>query len=142
MSTREILRGWNILIVEDDPLSLDVVVQILTFYGGTVHTAGNGKEGLEKANEVHPDFVITDLSMPVMNGWAFIAAMKGDPVLASIPIFALTATSVLGDRDRAIAAGCHNYLNKPLKPSVFIQQLLKMIGDIPELAKLFIAGSR
>jgi CheY-like chemotaxis protein len=73
--------------------------------------------------------------MPVMDGWGFIHALKKDRALAEIPAIALTAHAMIGDRDRAFAAGFHNYLTKPLTADTFIYDLLKLLMDIPELAE-------
>lgn len=130
---RDILDGWDVLVIDDDPGSLDVASRILKHYGATVYQAVDGKEGLEKAETVRPKFIISDLSMPVMDGWVFISRMQADRGLASIPTIALTAHAMIGDRERAIAAGFHNYLSKPLSPATFITDLLRLLVDIPEL---------
>ena len=130
---RDILEGWDILIVEDDPSSLDVALRLLKHYGATVHIAENGQEGLDQIRKVSPKFVISDLSMPVMDGWIMINRIKNDRAISDIPIIALTAHAMIGDRERAIAAGFHNYLSKPLSPATFIHDLLNLLVDIPEL---------
>src|SRR5690606_33940260 len=71
---RNLLEGWDIVVLDDEDDSLEVAEIILTEYGATVHTAANGKEGLEKVIAVKPRFVISDLSMPEMDGWGFINA--------------------------------------------------------------------
>lgn len=132
---RGVLYGWNVLVVDDDPGSLEVARLLLTFYGAVVTTAVDGEEGLAKAGEVQPRFIVTDLSMPVMDGWEMIKRLKADRVLGEIPIIALTAHAMVGDREKAIAAGCHNYMSKPLTPSTFIQELVKLLIVIPEFAE-------
>ena len=127
------LEGWDIVVVDDDPFSLDVARMILSHYGATVHTATNGAEGLESVRAVIPRFIISDISMPVMDGWEMVRRLKGDGRTASIPVIALTAHAMIGDRERAIAAGCHNYMSKPLTPSTFMRDLLRLLVDIPEL---------
>jgi len=128
------LRDWTILLVDDDQKSLEIMVELTTFFGATAHRAENGKAGLELARTVQPDFILTDLSMPVMDGWEMIKQLKNDPALAKIPIIALTAHAMVGDREKALAAGCHNYLSKPLRPESFGKQLNQLLSDIPELA--------
>jgi len=73
--------------------------------------------------------------MPVMDGWGFIHALKQDRALEEIPAIALTAHAMIGDRERAVSAGFHNYLTKPLTADTFIYDLLKLLMDIPELAE-------
>jgi CheY-like chemotaxis protein len=84
--------------------------------------------------KVKPKLIISDLSMPVMDGWEFIEAMKKDRELAGIPTIALTAHAMPGDREKAIAAGFHNYLTKPLTVDTFSSDLVRILIDIPELS--------
>lgn len=130
----DLLAGWNIVVLEDEPDSLEVAEIILAEYGAIVNAASNGQEGLELVRQVKPRFVISDLSMPVMDGWGFISQMKSDAHLTDIPVIALTAHAMVGDRERAIAAGFHNYLTKPLTVDRFMGDLVRLLIDIPELA--------
>lgn len=129
-----LLEGWDIVVLEDEPDSLEVAEIILDEYGASVNTATNGQEGIEVVRRVKPRFVISDLSMPVMDGWGFISEMKADPELLHIPVIALTAHAMVGDRERAVAAGFHNYLTKPLTVDTFMADLVRLLIDIPELA--------
>lgn len=131
---RDLLKGWDIAVIDDEEDSLLVAQVILDEYGATTHTASNGEEGLEVIRRVKPRFVISDLSMPVLDGWGLINKMQNDPVLKDIPAIALTAHAMVGDRDRAVAMGFHNYLTKPLTVETFIQDLVNLLIDIPELA--------
>jgi len=131
----DLLEGWSIVVLDDEGDSLEVAEIILDEYGATVHTAENGQEGLTVVRRTKPRFVISDLSMPEMDGWGFINAMKADRELASIPVIALTAHAMVGDRERAVAAGFHNYLTKPLTVDTFMADLLRLLIDIPELAE-------
>ena len=135
----ELLNGWNIVVIDDEDDSLWVAEIILTEHGANVITATNGKEGLEIIKQERPKFVISDLSMPVMDGWGLIYTLKNDHTLMDIPVIALTAHAMVGDRQRAIAAGFHNYLSKPLTVATFMKDLLVLLEDIPELALDLIA---
>ena len=130
-----LLEGWVIVVLDDEEDSLEVAQIILDEYGASIHTASNGKDGLEVVREVKPRFVISDLSMPVMDGWGFISALKSDPALMHIPAIALTAHAMVGDRERAFAAGFHNYLTKPLTVDTFMADLVRLLIDIPELER-------
>jgi CheY-like chemotaxis protein len=130
---RSLLDGWDVLVVDDEPFSRDVASRILKFYGATVWTAENGREALAIIPSVRPKFIISDISMPVMDGWGFIKRMKADRELLDIPVIALTAHAMVGDREKAMAAGFHNYLSKPLNPATFMKQLLTLLVDVPEL---------
>lgn len=99
---QDLLRGWTVVVLDDDPDSLELVRTILTAYDANVYTASNGQAGLALLREVKPDFVISDLSMPVMDGWAFADALKKNRGLAEIPVIALTAHAMQGDRERAM----------------------------------------
>jgi CheY-like chemotaxis protein len=132
--SRDILKGWEILVVDDEPDSLEVATRVLKFYGATVRTASNGKEAFESILANPPVFVITDLSMPVMDGWGLLYELKHNRNTAEIPIFALTAHAMTGDRARAIAAGFHNYLTKPLTPATFMNDLMMLLEAEPRLA--------
>jgi CheY-like chemotaxis protein len=138
---KDILRNWRVLVVDDDPGSLEVASFILRYYGAEVITENNGAAALGSAKLKMPHFVLTDISMPIMDGWTFIDHMKRDAVMAHIPIIALTAHAMLGDRERAIASGCHNYLTKPLTPATFIRDLLTLLVDIPEFKDHLESGS-
>ncbi len=130
----DLLRGWDIVVIDDEEDSLAVAQIILDEYGAKTHTATNGQEGLAVVRSVMPKFVISDLSMPVLDGWGLINKMKTDPALKDIPAIALTAHAMVGDRERAVAVGFHNYLTKPLTVETFIQDLVNLLVDIPELA--------
>jgi CheY-like chemotaxis protein len=131
---RDILNGWNVLVVDDEPDSLDVASRILKHYGAQVHTATNGQEGLEAVRKLRPRFIISDLSMPVLDGWGFLEELKRNRDTLEIPVIALTAHAMVGDRQRAIVAGFHNYLTKPLTPATFMTDLVRLLDDIPEFA--------
>ena len=131
---RDILSGWTILVVDDEEDSLEVVRLMLSFYQAHVLTAQNGAEGFTMAETHIPRFIISDLSMPVMDGWTLVRKLKADERLKNIPVIALTAHAMIGDRKRGLAAGFHNYLTKPLNPPTFVRDLLELLMDIPALA--------
>jgi two-component system cell cycle response regulator len=131
----DLLTDWNVVVIDDEPDSLEVAEIILDAYGANVHTGTNGQEGLDLVRQIRPRFVISDISMPVMDGWGFIHEMRSDRSLMDIPVIALTAHAMVGDRERAIMAGFHNYLTKPLTADTFIYDLLKLLMEIPELAE-------
>jgi len=131
---RSVLSGWTILVIDDEADSLEIVRMILSYHGANVLTARNGVEGLALAKEHSPRFIISDLSMPIMDGWELIEKLKTDEQTKHIPAIALTAHAMLGDRQRATTAGYHNYLTKPLSPSTLIRDLLDLLLGIPALA--------
>lgn len=139
---QQLLYGWDIVIIDDEPDSLLVAEIILLEFGANVYTAENGKDGLELIRQVRPNLVISDLSMPVMDGWGVIFHMKDDPALMEIPAIALTAHAMTGDRERAMAAGFHNYMTKPLTATTFLGDLLKLLIDLPQFNHLVIPASQ
>ncbi len=130
--SRNILHNWNVLVVDDEPDSLEVASLILRHYGATVITKSNGQEALDAVHTHRPRFIISDLSMPVMDGWGLPDELKSNRATMDIPAIALTAHAMVGDRERALSAGFHNYLTKPLTPSTFMENLLRLLIDIPE----------
>lgn len=132
---KDLLEGWEVVVIDDEEDSLEVAEVILYEYGAEVHVASDGQEGLDVVRKVKPRFVISDLSMPVLDGWGFISAMKQEAGLNEIPVIALTAHAMVGDKERALTAGFHNYLTKPLTVETFMADLVKLLVDIPELVE-------
>jgi CheY-like chemotaxis protein len=130
----DLLAGWTVVVVDDEPDSQLVAQTLLELCGATVFTANNGKEGLEAAKKRRPNFIISDLSMPEMSGWQMLHELKKHLATNEIPVIALTAHAMEGDRNRAMEVGFHNYLTKPLVPETFIHDLLALLLDVPELA--------
>jgi CheY-like chemotaxis protein len=131
-----VLEDWTVLVIDDDPDALEIVDALLTLYGAKVLTASNGRLGLDAIRQHRPRFVIADLSMPEMTGWDMVGVLKNDRTTLDIPVVALTAHAMAGDRNRALAMGFHNYLTKPLRPESFVTELLTLLAaDIPELAQ-------
>lgn len=134
---QDYLLNETILIVDDDPDSLEVAETLLIFCGANVITAAGGQEGYEKAVLEQPPFIIADLSMPDVNGWEMLEMLKSDDRTQHIPVIALTAHALVGDREKAINAGFVNYLTKPINPLTFSQNMLKLIIETPSIATLF-----
>lgn len=113
------LANRTILIVDDDVESLNIASIFLGFYGANVITAKNGEQGLVKIKDATPDLVFADLAMPKLSGWQMLEQIKADPLIAMIPIVALTASANMGNREMALAAGFVEYLTKPFTPNDF-----------------------
>lgn len=103
----------KILIVEDVQFNLDLLVQLLEEQYALV-TACDGAAGVEAARKERPDLILMDLSLPVMDGWSATRLLKSDPELRHIPIIGISAHAMRGDREKALEAGCDDYLTKPL----------------------------
>lgn len=133
---RDLLAEWKVLVIDDEPDSLDVATRVLRFFGATVMTAGNGQEGLDVLRNFQPKLIISDISMPVLDGWGVVYEIKNNRTLMDIPVIALTAHAMAGDRQRAIAAGFHNYLSKPLTPQTFVRDLIVLLVDLPQFKEI------
>jgi CheY-like chemotaxis protein len=105
---------WQVLVVDDEPDNLEVVAETLEYRGVQVKTAQNGKEGLETLKDFAANLILTDLSMPVMDGWQMRARIKSDPNMSLIPVVALSAHAITGDKERALEAGFDGYMTKPV----------------------------
>jgi CheY-like chemotaxis protein len=104
----------KILLVEDNELNRDMLSRRLARRGFEVVLAGDGAEGLDTARAEQPDLVVMDLSLPVLDGWEAIRQLRADPAIAGIPVLALTAHAMAGDRGQALAAGADDYDTKPV----------------------------
>jgi CheY-like chemotaxis protein len=118
------------LCLDDEPDSLEVAAHPALLWRNRLPL--NGKDGLAAIRQKRPKFVISDLSMPVMDGWEMLFEIQQDRYIAQIPIIALTAHAMVGDRTRAIEAGFYNYLTKPLTPATFMGDLLRLLLDVPD----------
>jgi CheY-like chemotaxis protein len=131
-SIPQALTGWLVYVVDDEEDSLNVARMMLEEAGASVETALNGQEALKLVRNRRPHFILSDLSMPVMDGWRFIHELNRDRTTLDIPVIALTAHAMSGDRERAMNAGFINHITKPLDPDKFIIHLLKLLVDIPD----------
>ncbi len=113
----------KILLIEDNDLNRDMLARRLIRRGFDVAMARDGGAGLAMAVSESPDLILLDMSLPVINGWDVARKLKGDAMTNCIPIIALTAHAMDGDREKALAAGCDEYETKPIE---FNQLLEKM----------------
>jgi CheY-like chemotaxis protein len=104
----------KILIVEDNEMNRDMLSRRLERKGYQVVMAVDGGEGVDKAASEMPDIILMDMSLPVLDGWEATRRVKADPATARIPVIALTAHAMAGDRDKTIEAGCDDYDTKPI----------------------------
>jgi CheY-like chemotaxis protein len=121
----------KILIVEDNELNRDMLSRRLTRRGYDVVTAVDGQEGLDRAVVDAPDLILMDMSLPVLDGWQATQKLKADPVLKMIPVIALTAHAMAGDREQALSVGCDDYDTKPIELDRLLakmQTLLERVG--------------
>ena len=117
----------RILIVEDVELNRDLLIQLLEEDYALV-IATDGAAGVAKAADERPDLILMDLSLPDIDGWEATQRIKADPVTARIPVIALTAHAMSGDEDRAKAAGCDDFLTKPIDEDLLFAKLRRWLG--------------
>jgi two-component system, cell cycle response regulator DivK len=116
----------KVLLVEDNELNRDMLSRRLTRLGFDVLMATDGEQGVEMARTQHPDLILMDMSLPVLDGWGATRQIKAEIGTRSIPLIALTAHAMAGDRDRALDAGCDDYDTKPID----LPRLLDKIGRL------------
>lgn len=113
----------TILYIEDNEQNLYLITFILEKHGYLVHAARDGQEGIDAAAELLPDLILLDIQLPRMDGYTVARHLRSNPALADIPIMAVTSYAMAGDRDKALAAGCNGYIEKPIDPDTFLQQM-------------------
>ena len=118
----------KILLVEDNELNRDMLSRRLKRKGFEVICAEDGQEGIDVAQSESPDIVLMDLSLPVVDGWAASKKLKSEATTKSIPIIALTAHAMKGDREKAIEAGCDDYDTKPIDFKRLLDKINKLLS--------------
>ncbi|MDD4241777.1 MAG: response regulator [Smithellaceae bacterium] len=113
----------HILVIEDNEQNLYLVRFILEKNGYTVSAALDGKTGIEMADRLRPDLILLDIQLPVMDGYAVARHLRANLALAAIPVVAVTSHAMVGDRDKAMAAGCNGYIEKPINPETFLSEV-------------------
>jgi CheY-like chemotaxis protein len=114
--------GLRILYVEDNEDNIVLLQGRLVDRGYAVSIARDGREGVVTARAERPDLILMDMSLPVMDGWEATRELKGDPATAAIPVIGVSAHAMAGDRDSALAAGCDDYVTKPVDIEELIEK--------------------
>ena len=118
----------KILLVEDNELNRDMLSRRLERRGFQVLIAVDGAQGVAMAQSEAPDLVLMDMSLPVLNGWEAARQLKATSKTRAIPIIALTAHAMLGDREKAIEAGCDDFDTKPIELPRLLEKIDRLIG--------------
>jgi CheY-like chemotaxis protein len=113
----------RVLLVEDNPANLASMQYLLKASGYTILTATDGREGVAVARRSSPDVILMDLQMPVMNGYEAARQLKEVPALRGVPIIAVTAFAMVGDRDKILARGFDGYIAKPITPERIVSEV-------------------
>jgi len=118
----------RILLVEDNELNSDMLRRRLSHRGYEVILAANGRQGIDMARREKPDVVLLDLNLPEIDGWQAVRILKTDAGTRGIPVVALTAHAMLGDREKALEAGCDDYATKPVDLPLLVGILERLTG--------------
>jgi CheY-like chemotaxis protein len=118
----------RVLVIEDNRDNMTLIVDVLDSLDYEVLQASDGETGVTLARQTKPDLILMDLSLPKMDGWTATRMLKAEAALRHIPIIALTAHAMVGDRERAIEAGCDDYITKPINLQVLAAKLGEYIG--------------
>jgi CheY-like chemotaxis protein len=113
----------RILIIEDNAINMELMVYLLGAFGHQPLSARSGAEGLALARSERPDLILCDLHLPGLDGRGVLAQLKGEAALRAIPVLAVTAQAMPGDREHLLAAGFDGYIGKPIEPETFVGQL-------------------
>lgn len=131
MSISSDIKTWTVLVVDDEPDNLAVVEKVLTFHGARVLTAQDGRAGLDVLQRTRPTFILLDLSMATMDGWEMCKRIRENPVYSTLPVIALTAHAMDGDKERVMSAGFDGYMSKPYRLMTFLSDIQKCLQRIP-----------
>jgi CheY-like chemotaxis protein len=118
----------TILLVEDNELNRDMLSRRLRKHGFEIAIARDGREAIDAARQTAPDLILMDLSLPEVDGWQATRILKDDPETRAIPIIALTAHAMAGEKERALAAGCNDYDTKPIDLDRLLTRIKRLIG--------------
>ena len=118
----------KLLLVEDNEENRDGLSRHLKRKGFDVQVAVDGQQGVEMARAIVPDLVVMDMSLPVLDGWEATRRLKADPATRHIPVIALTAHAMAGDREKALQAGCDEYDTKPVEFDRLLRKVQAVLG--------------
>ena len=127
--------GSRILVIEDNPANMDLMTYLLTAFGHTTLTAGDGEEGVAAALRCIPDLILCDLSLPKLDGYGVVRRVRAEESLRAVLVIAVTASAMVGDRDKVLATGFDGYISKPITPETFVAEVesyLRQQADSPD----------
>lgn len=113
----------RVLVIEDNPANLELMTYLLQAFGFGVVAAVDGEAGLEAARVAQPDLILCDVQLPGIDGYAVARELKGDAALRSVPLIAITALAMMGDREKVLIGGFDGYIAKPIDPETFVSDV-------------------
>jgi two-component system, cell cycle response regulator DivK len=117
----------TVLIAEDNPVNRELLRELLEIRGYAVIETCNGQEAMEQLQKVRPDILLLDLNMPVLDGFATIEKIRKHPGFGTLPVLAVTAYAMRGDREKILRSGFDGYLSKPIDPTFLQQELQRLL---------------
>jgi two-component system cell cycle response regulator len=121
--------GARILVIEDNAANLELMTYLLEAFGHHTVRARDGQQGVDAAMQAPPDLILCDLALPVLDGFGVARRLKSDARLASIPLIAVTASAMVGDRDKVLATGFDGYISKPITPESFASEVESYLSN-------------
>ncbi|QXO96149.1 response regulator [Methanospirillum purgamenti] len=115
--------GKKILVIEDNEQNMYLMHFLLESNGYTVIEALNGQVGIQKAIDEHPDVILLDIQLPEMDGYQIAKILRKTPDIDTIPIIAVTSYAMAGDREKILTAGATDYIEKPINPATFVDEI-------------------
>ena len=119
--------GARLLIIEDNPTNLELMTYLLGAFGHTPVGASTGEEGVRSAMQQPPDLILCDIHLPDINGFEVLARLRAVDALRQVPIVAVTASAMAGDREHVLAHGFDGYMSKPIVPETFVADVERFL---------------
>jgi two-component system cell cycle response regulator DivK len=119
----------TILIAEDNPTNRELLRELLEIRGYTVAEACDGREALAMVEQTPPDMVLLDIGMPLLDGYAVVRRLRENPRFTSLPVVAVTAYAMQGDREKIMNSGFDGYLSKPVNSGSLVQELGRLLAN-------------
>jgi two-component system cell cycle response regulator DivK len=138
LSTRKVgcsSMSITILYIEDNPLNMRLVRKILNSFGYNIIEAMDGLTGLDMVERERPDLILLEINLPDIDGLEITTRLKSDESLRNIPVVALTANAMHGDRERCLEAGCDGYIAKPVAKLELKNTIIHFLGQLPDITK-------
>lgn len=121
------MSNVRILMIEDNEQNRYLATFLLQAHGYEVLPVEDGAQGIELATNVIPDLILLDIQLPTMDGYTVACELRKNSKLDSVPVIAVTSYAMTGDRERALAAGCNGYIEKPINPDTFVREIEQYI---------------
>jgi CheY-like chemotaxis protein len=123
------IADLRVLIIDDEDDTIELVRMVLEAAGAEVYEASDGAEGYDVYRQQHPDLILTDLSMPGVDGWQLLIDIRSTADGQHIPVIALTAHAMIGDKERVLEAGFTGYISKPMHMTTLLEQLQQCLSQ-------------